>query len=193
MSALIQVNLTQPRPLNILERLLGSLKKQQERKLIAALKKATYKQYGITFFPIWGAGQGQVDISTIEGKPDIAYIEDIKFHINRLGSAVGVEPSLLGFGDMMSGGLGDGGFFRVSILAAMKAQAIRIAVNHMLDQLFEIHVAYKYNKVFLDKDKPWKIMFNSQSTAIAQELAAERDQSAMFCNDCYSDYADDGP
>ena len=158
----------------------GQLKKTARAQADRSLKKGYIQTVWNNIFPIWGAGQGQVDISTIEGKPDIAYIEDIKFHINRLGSAVGVEPSLLGFGDMMSGGLGDGGFFRVSILAAMKAQAIRIAVNHMLDQLFEIHVAYKYNKVFLDKDKPWKIMFNSQSTAIAQELAAERDQSAAF-------------
>jgi len=130
--------------------------------------------------PIFSAGQGQLDISTLEGKPDIAYIEDIKFHINRLGSSIGIEPSLLGFGEQMSGGMGDGGFFRVSVMAAMKAQAIRTAVMVFLDRLFEIHVALKYNKVFLENEKPWKIKFHSLNTAIAKEYAAEREQAAAF-------------
>lgn len=130
--------------------------------------------------PIFSSGQGQLDISTLEGKPDIAYIEDIKFHINRLGSAIGIEPSLLGFGDNLSGGLGDGGFFRLSIMAAMKAQAIRTAVQNFLDRLFEIHIALKYNKVFLEGEKPWRIQFHSLNTAIAKEYATEREQSAAF-------------
>lgn len=31
--------------------------------------------------------------------------------VKRLGGALGVDPSLLGFGDMLSGGLGDGASF----------------------------------------------------------------------------------
>jgi len=85
--------------------------------------------------------------------PDIQGIEDVTFHINRLGSAVGIDPSLLGFGEQLSGGLGDGGFFRVSILASIKAQMLRTAVKTGLERLFEIHVAYKYGKTFLPRAK----------------------------------------
>lgn len=53
--------------------------------------------------------------------------------MKRLGGALGVDPSLLGFGDMLSGGLGDGGFFRVSVLAAVKANLIRAAIRDGLN------------------------------------------------------------
>ena len=54
--------------------------------------------------------KGGIQIDTVQGTPDINGLEDVLFHVKRLGSAVGVAPSLLGFGDMLSGGLGDGGF-----------------------------------------------------------------------------------
>ena len=119
--------------------------------------------------PIFGDTKGRLDINTLEGTPDIQGIEDVTFHINRLGSAVGIDPSLLGFGEQLSGGLGDGGFFRVSILASIKAQMLRTAVKTGLERLFEIHVAYKYGKTFLPGQKPWRLMFNSVSSAMERE------------------------
>ena len=49
--------------------------------------------------------------------------------MKRLGGALGVDPSLLGFGDMLSGGLGDGGFFRVSVLASVSSAIEREEVE----------------------------------------------------------------
>jgi len=158
----------------------SKLKKTAKAQADRSLRRGYIQTVWNNIFPIWGEGQGDVNISTIEGKPDIAHIEDIRFHVNRLGSALGIDPSLLGFGDAMSGGLGDGGFFRLSILAAMKAQSLRSAVERYIDNLFELHVAYKYGKVFLDNEKPWRILFNSQSTAIALEQAEERTRAADF-------------
>lgn len=115
------------------------------------------------------AEKGSVAVETVQGTPDISGLEDVLFHIKRLGSAVGVDPSLLGFGDMLSGGLGDGGFFRVSVMAAVKADLLRRAIKNGLHRLCEIHVAYKYGKVFLPQDCPWQIGFNAVSTAIERE------------------------
>lgn len=163
---------------------LNTISAQMSKTARAQAQKSIRKGYVQTIWnhiiPIFSAGQGQLDISTLEGKPDIAYIEDVKFHVNRLGSAIGIEPALLGFGEQLSGGLGDGGFFRMSVMAAMKAQAIRVAVHSMIDRLFEIHVALKYNKVFLENEKPWQIDFHSLNTAIAKEYADERDRAATF-------------
>ncbi len=119
--------------------------------------------------PIWGDSKGRLEISTVEGNPNIEAIEDIDFAIKRLGSALGIDPALLGFGEMLSGGLGDGGFFRVSILAAIKATLLRRAIASGLEELFDIHVAFKYGKVFLPGEKPWRIMFNSLSSAMERE------------------------
>ena len=163
--------------LNTVSRQMNKTAEAQAQK---SLKQGYVKTVWNHIIPIFGMGQGQMDISTLEGHPDIAHIEDIRFHINRLGGAVGIDPAMLGFGDMLSGGMGEGGYLRMSIQAALRAQQIRTAVATMIDNLFEIHVAMKYNKVFLDADKPWGIKFNSVSTAIAREETEERERSSQF-------------
>lgn len=130
--------------------------------------------------PIFGDGRGRLDISTVEGSPNIEGLADVDFHIKRLGSALGVDPALLGFGEMLSGGLGDGGFFRISVIAAIKANMLRRAIATGLEQLFEIHVAYKHGKVYLPGEKPWRIIFNSISSALAREEQENNDGRAAF-------------
>lgn len=120
------------------------------------------------FFPMF-TDKGGVQIDTVQGTPDINGLEDVLFHVKRLGSAIGVDPALLGFGDLLSGGLGDGGFFRVSVMAAVKADLLRKAIKNGIERLCEIHIAWKYGKVFLPEDRPWEIGFNSVSSAIERE------------------------
>lgn len=98
--------------------------------------------------------------------------------MKRLGGALGVDPSLLGFGDMLSGGLGDGGFFRVSVLAAVKANLIRAAIRDGLNQICQIHCAYRYGKVYVPGTEPWSIRFNSVSSAIKREEAETQEKLA---------------
>lgn len=119
-------------------------------------------------FPIFG-DKGSMQIDAVQGTPDINGLEDVMFHIKRLGSAIGVDPALLGFGDFLSGGLGDGGFFRVSVMAAVKANLLRKAIKNGIQRLAEIHVAYKYGKVFTESECPWTITFNAVSSAIERE------------------------
>jgi hypothetical protein len=163
---------------------LSTIGNQMRRASQAQAQQSLRKGYVQTVWnhiiPIFSAGQGQLDISTVEGRPDIAEIEDIKFHINRLGSAVGVEPALLGFGEQLSGGLGDGGFFRMSVMAAMKANMVRTAVESMIQRLFDIHVAYKYGKVFTEAERPWQVRFHSLNTAIAREQADESERQVQY-------------
>lgn len=120
------------------------------------------------FIPVFGE-KGSIQIDAVQGTPDINGLEDINYYTKRLGSALGVDPALLGFGDMLSGGLGDGGFFRVSVLAAQKASFLQQAIKRGLQNLCEIHAAYKFGKVFMPGEEPWKIVFNANMTAIARE------------------------
>ena len=115
------------------------------------------------------ADKGSLQIDAVQGTPDINGLEDVLFHVKRLGAALGVDPAMLGFGDLLSGGLGDGGFFRVSVMAGSKAQFLRDAIQNGIEQLCELHIAYKYGKFFTPKEKPWKIEFASMNTAIARE------------------------
>lgn len=133
------------------------------------LRRGRLKTIVNHLIPIWGDGKGRLEISTVEGNPNIEGLEDIEFHVKRLGAALGIDPALLGFGEMLSGGLGDGGFFRLSIMAAIKANLIRQAISVGLETLFNIHVAYKYGKVFLPGEKPWRVVFNAVSSALERE------------------------
>ena len=147
----------------------SQLLRTQRQRAAQSLKRGFPQTIINHLVPIWGDGKGRLEVNTIEGNPNIEGLADVQFHINRLGSALGIDPSLLGFGENLSGGLGDGGFFRVSILAAIRANMLRRAVVSGLETLFDIHVAMKFNKVFLPGEKPWRIVFNSVSSALDRE------------------------
>jgi hypothetical protein len=145
-----------------------------------SLKKGFVQTVLNHLIPIFGDGRARLDISTVEGTPNIEALADIDFHVKRLGSAVGVDPALLGFGEMLAGGLGDGGFFRLSIQAGIQANLIRKAVSSAAERLCEIHAAYKYGKVFLPEEKPWRVVFNSVSTAMEREERENMEARANF-------------
>ncbi len=136
---------------------------------IASLRKGFVQTVINHLIPIFGDGRGRLDISTVEGTPNIDALADVDLHVKRLGSALGIDPALLGFGEMLSGGIGDGGFFRVSVMAAIKANMLRHAILDFCERICEIHVAYKFGKVFLPGEKPWRNVFNSVSSALERE------------------------
>lgn len=133
-----------------------------------------------TLLPSLAGGKNGISVDSQQTSPDIQHIEDIMFHLKRACSALGIDVSLLGWGDLMSGGLGDGGFFRSSIQAATRANHLRKAARNAIHRLIDIHLIYKYGKAF-GGVRPYTIKFHSLNTAIEQERA-----SAMLTK---SDYA----
>lgn len=162
------------------------LKQKADQSTHQAMSKGLFNTINNLVFPVWSSGSGKVDIQTEVNDVNIASIEDVNFTINRLASALSVDKSLLGFTDDLSGGLGDGGFFRMAIAAAIKANLVRNAIRTGIERLFEIHVAYKYNKVYMPDDKPWVIKFNSINTALEQEQAQAQEVRANFATSVVS-------
>jgi len=158
----------------------GQMQKTDRINAERSLRKGFLQTVINHIIPIFGDGRGRLDISTVEGSPNIDGLSDIDFHIKRLGSALGIDPALLGFGEMLAGGLGDGGFFRVSVLAAIKASLLREAIKDGVDRLCEIHIASKVGKVFLPGEKPWRINFNAVSTALEREERENMEGRAGF-------------
>jgi len=161
--------LSPQRAAQYLNTIAGQMLKANEAKARESLRRGYVQTVVNHLIPIFGDGKGRLDIASIEGNPNLDGLADIDFHVKRLGSALGIDPALLGFGEMLSGGLGDGGFFRISVLAAIKATMLRRAILSGLESLFDIHVAYKYGKAFLPGEKPWRIVFNSVSSALERE------------------------
>lgn len=157
---------------------------QIQRKSEASARRRISDGYTNTvdnhLFPYGVNGTGKVDIQTESSPVDVSGVEDLHMHLNRLCSAHGLDKSLLGWGDSMSGGLGEGGFFRTAITAAIRANQQRQAVLPAIEQIFDIHCAYKYNKVFSQSEKPWQIKFNSINTAIQHEEAEAKEREAQY-------------
>ncbi|MGL5226170.1 MAG: hypothetical protein ACRC8Q_12750 [Aeromonas sp.] len=126
--------------------------------------------------PVLGGSKGNVGIDTQVISPDIQHIEDVMFHLKRMSGGLGIDPSMLGWSDMLSGGLGEGGFFRTSIQAAQRANWIRMGLRAAIDRLIDIHMANKYGKVFPSGTaRPIVVKFHSLSSAIEIEESEARD------------------
>lgn len=96
-------------------------------------------------------------------------IEDVMFHAKLLSGALGVDLSMLGFADMMSGGLGDGGFFRTSVQAAERSRTIRIAMAEFFNHIIDVHMMYRYGHTFAAGERPWMVNFYGSISALETE------------------------
>lgn len=101
-------------------------------------------------------------------------IDDVMLHARLLAGALGVDLSMIGFADQMSGGLGEGGFFRVSAQAAERARVIRTSLESFFDSIINIHTLKRYNKVFSFQEKPWDVNFYSTISALEAEKQRTR-------------------
>lgn len=117
----------------------------------------------------------QVTGGASAGRQAALTIEDVVFHARLLAGALGVDLSMIGFADQMSGGLGEGGFFRASAHVAERARLIRTALDECLNHIIDVHTLNKYGVVFSPKDRPWNVNFYGSISA----LENEKQQSQM--------------
>jgi hypothetical protein len=111
------------------------------------------------------------------GRAATISIEDVMLHARMLAGALGVDLSMLGFADQLSGGLGEGGFFRVSAQAAERARIIRVALADFFNHIIDIHTMRRYGVVFDPKERPWTINFFGSISALEAEKQRTRSDS----------------
>lgn len=104
-------------------------------------------------------------------------IEDVILHARLLSGAIGVDLAMLGFADQLSGGLGDGGFFRVSAQAAERARIIRSSMRDFFDDIIDIHTLKKYGVVFPKNNRPCSINFYGSISSLEAEKQRTRADS----------------
>jgi hypothetical protein len=98
-------------------------------------------------------------------------VDDVMMQARLLAGSLGIDLSMLGFADQMSGGLGDGGFFRVSAQAAERSRAIRMALTECFDHIINVHLLYKHGISFDGNDKPWQVTYHSGISSMEKEKA----------------------
>lgn len=115
-------------------------------------------------------------IVQVQGQPSAGRtasltIDDVLMNAKLLAGALGMDLAMLGFGDMLSGGLGEGGFFRLSAQSAERARRIRGALADALDHAVDVHVLMKKNIDLHGQRRPWVINFFSGISALETERA----------------------
>lgn len=108
------------------------------------------------------------------GRTSPITIDDVMLHARLLAGSLGVDLSMIGFADQMSGGLGEGGFFRVSAQAAERARVIRTSLEAFFDSVINIHTLKRYKRVFSYQEKPWDVNFYSTISALEAEKQRTR-------------------
>ncbi|MGL4735680.1 MAG: hypothetical protein ACRCWB_11505 [Enterovibrio sp.] len=125
--------------------------------------------------PVFGDKQLTSIQQASAGRSANITIDDVMLHARLMAGAVGVDLSMLGFADQLSGGLGDGGFFRTSAQVAERARVIRQSLAECFNSIIDIHTFKKYGFVFPAGERPWAINFFGSISA----LEAERQRTKM--------------
>lgn len=108
------------------------------------------------------------------GRTGTIGIEDVMLHARLTSGAIGVDLSMVGFADQLSGGLGDGGFFRTSAQAAERARILRVSLAQCFNNVIDIHTMHRYGVVFKPSDRPWNINFFGSISALEAEKQRTR-------------------
>lgn len=126
--------------------------------------------------PMWGDKQvTQIGpVAQASGRGANLSIDDVMMHAKLLSGSLGVDLSMLGFAELLSGGLGDGGFFRVSAQMAQRASMIRASLSDCLNALADLHTLHRYGVVFEPEQRPWAINYFGSISAMETEKQRTR-------------------
>lgn len=136
-------------------------------------------QRNINVLPTSGEKQ-LVQVSSFQGSANGgtgASIEDVMFFARLLAGALGIDLSMLGFADQLTGGLGEGGFSRTSAQAAENSGIIRTAFTAFANALIDLHTYTKYGWKFEDGDRPYAINFYGSISSLESEEQASRERN----------------
>lgn len=104
-------------------------------------------------------------------------VDDVLFYAKMLAGALGVDISMIGFADLLAGGLGEGGFFRTSTQAAERSRIIRTSLTQFAYDLIDIHTFKKWGLVFTPQERPFQVRLYGSISALESEKQASRERA----------------
>lgn len=100
--------------------------------------------------------------------------EVFMINVRRLMGGMGMDVSMVGWADMLAGGLGDGAAFHTSSQIMRRSVLIRQAASDLLNQLAALDWGYAFDEVFDPVDYPWQFEFYSDQSAAATEMLTNK-------------------
>lgn len=126
--------------------------------------------------PSWDEKQVLNPLGDIRGQR-ASPINTETFMINArlLMGGLGLDVSLVGWADMLAGGLGDGAAFHTSAQIMRRSLRIRQGATDFLNQLAHLDWGYAYGEQFSSQnDFPWEWQFYSDQSAAATEAITNK-------------------
>jgi hypothetical protein len=159
-----------------LEKMLISMKTRAEE-AVKTGQYATSRNFHV--MPTFNEKQ-LTQISSFQGGSNSgagANIEDVMFCARKLAGTLGIDLSMVGFADQMTGGLGEGGFNRTSSQAAERSRIIRTAFMQTVNDTIDRHMLAKDGKCWADDERPYDVNFFGSIAALEAEKQASRERS----------------
>lgn len=129
--------------------------------------------------PAWGDKQVLNPVGDISGQRTAPVnIEQLMLNVRRMMGGLGSDPSMVGWADMLAGGLGDGAAFHTNAQIMRRSIMIRQAYTDLLNQMAVIDWAYAYGEWLEPGDYPWQFEFYSDQSAAANEMNTNRNNRA---------------
>lgn len=158
-----------------LEKMLKSMKDRAEQAVKTGVY-ATSRNFHI--MPTFNEKQLS-QISSFQGASSGAgaNIEDVMFCARKLAGTGGIDLSMVGFADQLTGGLGEGGFNRTSSQAAERSRIIRTAYMAYVNDIIDRDMLAKYGWCWDDSERPYNVNYYGSIAALEAEKQASRERA----------------
>jgi hypothetical protein len=129
--------------------------------------------------PTWDEKQILNPVGDIKGQRNSPInIETFMINVRLLMGGFGLDPSMVGWADMLAGGLGDGAAtLTYSSQVMRRSMWIRQSATQFVNDIMHLDWGYAYNEQFDQLDYPWQVEFSSsQSAAVTEENTNKQTQ-----------------
>ena len=124
--------------------------------------------------PTWGEKQVLNPIGDLSRRSSQVNTETFMINVRRMMGGIGIDMSMVGWMDMLAGGLGDGAAFHTSAQVMRRSILIRSALTDAVNHVMDLHWWIKYGESFKAESRPWKITFYSDISAANTEVQSNR-------------------
>jgi len=159
-----------------MEKMLRAMKTRAEEQVSSGIY-STARHFHM--LPVYGEKQ-LTQVSSFQGASNGGTgltVDDVMFHAKKLAGTLGIDISMLGFADQLTGGLGEGGFNRTSSQAAERARILRTAFTQYANDMIDRHMLAKYGWCWPDDERPYAINFYGSIAALEAEKQATQERA----------------
>lgn len=151
---LVTSNMNKDQQRRAVRNVIGLLTRSREVAMKAIRERKPVMERIRHLIPINGEKQLVTIMKGNEPRANAMTVEDLMVHARLFAAGMGLDLSMLGFADQMSGGLGEGGFFRNSAQVGERARVIRSSMSACFNHIIDVHTTLKYGLVFPEDKRP---------------------------------------